>query len=220
MINAFAKFLNISLDDYSLAQLAFQIERVQCGLQGGRQDQYSATFGGFNFMEFYEKERNIINPLRIKDSILCELEASLLLYSTNVSRQSAKIIAEQSANLLAGSEEALNAMHGMRKEAFVMKECLLKGDFNGLVESFQQGWANKKRSAKAVSNTLLDDIYEAAIKAGALAGKVSGAGGGGFMMFYVPSENRLDVIRSLQNFEGEVRNCHFTQDGTKAWRVA
>jgi len=101
----------------------------------------------------------------------------------------------------------------------VMKECLLRGDFNGLVESMRLGWENKKRSAKTVSNPHIDEIYDAAINAGALAGKVSGAGGGGFMLFFVSTERRMDVIRSLNRFEGQVSNCHFTKHGTQAWRL-
>jgi D-glycero-alpha-D-manno-heptose-7-phosphate kinase len=219
MIRAFAELLNLPLDDYTIAHLAYKIERVDCGLQGGRQDQYSATFGGFNFMEFYADERAVINPLRIKNWIICELEASLVLFFTGVSRESAQIIADQSSNLKSGSVDALDAMHGIKREALVMKECLLRGDFNGLVESMRLGWENKKRSAKTVSNSHIDSIYDTAIKAGALAGKVSGAGGGGFMLFFVPTEKRMDVIRSLNMFEGQVSNCHFTKHGTQAWRV-
>jgi D-glycero-alpha-D-manno-heptose-7-phosphate kinase len=219
MIRAFAELLNLPLDDYKIAQMAFQIERIDCGLQGGRQDQYSATFGGFNFMEFYDGERAIINPLRIKNWILCELEASLVLFFTGVSRESAKIIADQSGNVKAGSVDALEAMHGIKREAQVMKECLLRGDFDGLVDSMRMGWENKKRSAKSVSNPHIDEIYEAAINSGALAGKVSGAGGGGFMLFFVPTERRMDVIRALNTFDGQVSNCHFTKYGTQAWRV-
>jgi D-glycero-alpha-D-manno-heptose-7-phosphate kinase len=219
MIRAFAELLNLPLDDYTIAHLAYKIERVDCGLQGGRQDQYSATFGGFNFMEFYADERAVINPLRIKNWIICELEASLVLFFTGVSRESAQIIADQSSNLKSGSVDALEAMHGIKREALVMKECLLRGDFNGLVESMRLGWENKKRSAKTVSNSHIDSIYDTAIKAGALAGKVSGAGGGGFMLFFVPTEKRMDVIRSLNTFEGQVSNCHFTKHGTQAWRV-
>lgn len=219
MIRAFAELLNLPLDDYTIAKLAFKIERLDCGLQGGRQDQYSATFGGFNFMEFYAEERAVINPLRIKDWIICELEASLVLFFTGVSRESARIIADQSDNVKAGSVEALEAMNGIKREALVMKECLLRGDFEGLVDSMRLGWQNKKRSAKTVSNPHIDDIYDAAIEAGALAGKVSGAGGGGFMLFFVPSEKRMDVIRALNSFDGQVSNCHFTKHGTQAWRI-
>lgn len=219
MIRAFAELLNLPLDDYTIAQLAFRIERVDCGLQGGRQDQYSATFGGFNFMEFYAEERAVINPLRVKNWIICELEASLVLFYTGVSRESARIIADQSNNVKAGSVDAIDAMHGIKREALVMKECLLRGDFDGIVNSMQQGWENKKRSAKTVSNSNIEEIYDAAINAGALAGKISGAGGGGFMMFFIPTERRMDVIRTLNRFEGQVSNCHFTKHGTQAWRV-
>ncbi len=219
MIRVFAELLNLPLDDYSIAHLAFKIERVTCGLQGGRQDQYAATFGGFNFMEFYENDRAVINPLRIKNWILCELEASLLLFYTGVSRESAKIIAEQSSNVKSGSPEAMEAMHGLKQEALLMKECLLKGDFDGIVESMRKGWESKKRSAKSVSNPHIGEIFNAAIKAGALAGKLSGAGGGGFFIFFVPPDKRMGVIRVLNKFEGQVSNCHFTKHGTQAWRI-
>ncbi len=220
MIRAFAELLNLPLDDYTIAHLAFNIERVDCGLQGGRQDQYSATFGGFNFMEFYANERAVINPLRIKSWIICELEASLVLFYTGVSRESARIIADQSSNITSGSVDAMEAMHGIKREALVMKECLLKGDFGGIVDSMRQGWDSKKRSAKTVSNPYIDEIYDAAVNAGALSGKVSGAGGGGFMMFFVPTERRMEVIRTLDKFKGQVSNCHFTKHGTQAWRIS
>lgn len=219
MIRAFAELLNLPLDDYTIAHMAYQIERVDCGLQGGRQDQYSATFGGFNFMEFYADERAIINPLRIKNWIISELEASLVLYFTGVSRESAHIIADQSSNVKSGVVDTLLAMHGIKHEALVMKECLLRGDFGGLVKSMRLSWENKKRSAKAVSNPHIDAIYDAAIQAGALSGKVSGAGGGGFMWFFVPTEMRMNVIRTLNGFGGQVSNCHFIKHGTQAWRI-
>jgi len=216
MIRAYAELLNLPLDDYAIAQLAFKIERIDCGLGGGRQDQYSATFGGFNFMEFYADGRAVINPLRVKNWIICELEASLLLFYTGVSRESARIIADQASNVQGGS---VVAMHGIKREALVMKECILKGDFEGVVDSMRQGWESKKSSAKTVSNPFIDGIYEAAIDAGASAGKVSGAGGGGFMMFFAPPDRRMDVIRALNRFEGQVSNCHFTKHGTQAWKL-
>jgi len=219
MIRAFAEYLNLPLDDYALAHLAFRIERNDCGLQGGRQDQYAATFGGFNFMEFYADDRAIINPLRIKEWIVCELESSLVLFYTGVSRESAKIISDQSTNVSTGNQEAINAMHGIKQEALTMKECLLKGDFSGIIDSMHLGWENKKRSSSSVSSSHIERIYASASEAGALAGKVSGAGGGGFMMFLTPPEKRMDVIRTLAQYQGEIRNCHFTRHGAQAWRI-
>lgn len=219
MLKAFVELLNIPLDDYAQSHLAYKIERIDCGLQGGRQDQYAATFGGFNFMEFYANDRAVINPLRIKSSFICELEASLVLFYTGVSRESARIIADQSANVTSGSVVAIEAMHAIKREAMTMKECLLKGDFAGIVDSMREGWESKKRSAKTVSNKHIEEIYDAACEAGALAGKVSGAGGGGFMMFFAPPDKRMDLIRSLNRFEGQVSNCHFTKHGTQSWRV-
>jgi D-glycero-alpha-D-manno-heptose-7-phosphate kinase len=101
----------------------------------------------------------------------------------------------------------------------VLKECLLRGDFGGVVDSMRAGWESKKNSAHTVSNPHIEEIHEVATEAGALAGKVSGAGGGGFMLFFVPTERRMDVIRALGRFEGQVSNCHFTKHGAQAWRI-
>lgn len=219
MIRAFTELLNLPLDDYAIAKLAFRIERIDCHLQGGRQDQFSATFGGFNFMEFYEGDRTIVNPLRIKNWVINELEASLLLFYTGISRESAKIISDQSNNVTSGSSRSLEAMHGIKNEALTMKECLLTGNFDGIVESMQIGWENKKRTASTVSNSHIEETFEAALAAGSLAGKVSGAGGGGFIMFFVPPEKRINVINTLHSHRGQISNCHFTEHGSQAWKL-
>jgi len=219
MIHVFIELFNLPFDAYAIARQAYKIEREDCNLQGGRQDQYSATFGGFNFMEFYANNHTIVNPLRIKNWIVNELETSLLLFFTGVSRESAKIIADQRAQLINGSSDTLEAMHELKREAQMMKECLLHGDFQGIITSMRLGWENKKRLAKSVSNLHIDKIYEAALDAGALAGKISGAGGGGFMLFFVCPERRLDVIRNLNQFDGIVSNCHFSKKGTQAWTI-
>tara|TARA_S200000501_G_C20862422_1_gene760468 strand:+ start:1137 stop:2165 length:1029 start_codon:yes stop_codon:yes gene_type:complete len=217
MIRAFVEMLNLPFDDYAIANLAYKIERKDCSLDGGRQDHYSATFGGFNFMEFSKDEKVIVNPLRIKNWIICELESSLLLFSTNISRESSKIIAEQSQNVKSKKNEQLDSMHELKKEAIKFKESLLKGDFDEIVRTLRKGWESKKKSAKSVSNSYMDEIYNCAINSGALAGKVSGAGGGGFMMFYVPFNKRINLINGLKKYDGNVSNCHFTNQGCQAW---
>lgn len=219
IIRSFVELLNLPLDDYQIANLSFYIERIKCGHQGGRQDQYSATFGGFNFMEFYADNRAIITPLRIKNWTICNLESSLLLFYTGQSRKSANIILEQSNNIKQKNQSSVEAMHGIKNESLVMKEALLKADFNCLVECLKSGWQHKKNTSSSITNPLIDSAYEAAIKAGALAGKVSGAGGGGFMMFFVPIEKRIKVIGALSAFEGVISNCHFTDQGVQAWTM-
>jgi D-glycero-alpha-D-manno-heptose-7-phosphate kinase len=219
MIKAFVEWLNLPLGEYDVAQLAYEIERIDVGLSGGRQDQYAATFGGFNFMEFHPGQRVVVNPLRIKNWIISELEASLLLYFGGVSRHSAAIIDEQASNVKRKEGAAIEAMHALKTEAISMKESLLKGDFEGFAESLQSGWEAKKKMAKSISNPKIEETYELARAAGMLAGKISGAGGGGFMMLLVDPVRRMDVIRALESTSGQIFNCHFTEYGTQGWKV-
>ena len=146
MLAAYAEWLHLPLGEYELARNAFAIERQEAGLKGGKQDQYAAAFGGFNFMEFGAEGRVLVNPLRVKDWVISELEASLLLYYTGRPRQSAEIIAEQTRNVESGNVSALYAMHQIKKEAFRMKECLLLGNFTALHEVLRSSWESKKRN--------------------------------------------------------------------------
>jgi D-glycero-alpha-D-manno-heptose-7-phosphate kinase len=219
MIKAFVEWLNLPLAEYEIARLAYEVERVDAGLSGGRQDQYAATFGGFNFMEFHPGERVVVNPLRIKNWIISELEASLLLYFGGVSRDSARIIDEQAANVRRNDPAAVEAMHSLKEEAISMKESLLKGDFDQLVASLRAGWEAKKKMAASISNGEIEEVYEIARKAGMRAGKISGAGGGGFMMMLVDPVRRMDVMRALERRPGQVYTCHFTKYGTQGWKI-
>ena len=219
MVKAFVEWLNLPLGEYDIAHLAYEIERFDVNLSGGRQDQYAATFGGFNFMEFNRDERVVVNPLRIKNWIISELEASLLLYFGGVSRQSAEIIDEQVDNVKRRENKSIEAMHALKIEATQMKESLLKGDFDNLVSSMRDGWEAKKRMARSITNPRIEESYEIALKAGMKAGKISGAGGGGFMMLLVDPAKRMDVIRALNKAEGEIYTCHFTKYGTQGWKI-
>lgn len=219
MIKAFVEFLHLPLGEYDVARLAFEIERHDVGLSGGRQDQYAATFGGFNFMEFYADERVIVNPLRIKNWILSELESSIVLYSTGVSRSSAAIIEEQTRNMREPGGAPLDALKRLKDDAIAMKEAVLNGDFAGLVERMRDSWEAKKLTAHGISTPEIELLLERAMEAGAHAGKVSGAGGGGFVMFFVDPSRRMDVIRAVSGAGGNVRPCHFTSRGTEGWRI-
>jgi len=219
MVRAFMEFLNLPLDDYELAEIAYKIERDICHFRGGRQDQYAATFGGFNFIEFNKNNKIIVNQLRIKNWIICELESSLVLFYTGISRESAIIIKEQSIGVKQMNQETIEAMHGLKSEALLMKESLLRADFGGVIDSMRRGWENKKRTSKLISSPHIDTVYCSAIRAGALAGKISGAGGGGYMMFFTPPEKYMNVVKALSEFGGVVTNCRFTKTGTQAWTI-
>jgi D-glycero-alpha-D-manno-heptose-7-phosphate kinase len=217
IIGAFAEWLKLPLGDYDIAHYAYQIERNDLKLTGGKQDQYAAMFGGVNFMEFYEEDKVIVNPLRIKSEYLHELENNLVLYFTATSRESASIIDEQVKNVNNKNEKSIEAMHQLKEQARMMKEALLKGKLNEFGEILDFGFQQKRRMANNISNSRIEEIYEAAKKAGATGGKISGAGGGGFMIFYCPGNSHHAVVKQLKKFGGEVKNYTFTKYGLTTW---
>ncbi|MBS1657856.1 MAG: dehydrogenase [Bacteroidetes bacterium] len=217
ILNAFREWLNIPLGEYELAHLAFEIERKDLGQAGGKQDQYAAAFGGFNFMEFYSDDKVIVNPLRIKEYYLNEMQYCMLLYYTGTSRLSSKIIEMQAGNVSQKKEKSIEAMHKLKDQAVMMKEAILRGNLGQIGEILNYGWQFKKQTADGISNPMIDEIYETALKCGATGGKISGAGGGGFMFFYCPDFSRYEVIERLHQFGGEFRRFQFTKQGATAW---
>lgn len=219
IVGAFAEMLRLPLGEYDVAHLAYEIERKDLNMAGGKQDQYAATFGGVNFMEFMNNDKVIVNPLRIKQQYLFELENNLVLYYTSTSRESARIIEKQSANVENKKEKSIEAMHQLKLQAQMMKEALLKGRINEIGEILDFGFQQKRQMAEGISNQLIDDIYESAKKAGATGGKISGAGGGGFMTFYCPHNSKYSVIDALNSFGGYVKNYQFTTHGMTSWTI-
>ncbi|MDP4281434.1 MAG: dehydrogenase [Bacteroidota bacterium] len=218
ILGAFAEWLRLPLGEYDLARLAYEIERIDLGMAGGKQDQYAATFGGVNFMEF-NQDKVIVNPLRIHQKYLDELAHNLILYHTETSRLSSIIIERQSKNVADKNEKTIEAMHKLKEQAVMMKEALLTGDLDRIGEILDFGWQYKKNMAKGITNPFIDDIYETAIKNGATGGKISGAGGGGFMFFYCPKNTRTKVIKSLSKFGGQTKRYEFTNKGLSTWTI-
>jgi len=219
IIGAFAEMARLPLGEYDISQLAYKVERIDLKMAGGRQDQYAATFGGVNFMEFFADDKVIVNPLRIKQEYLSELENNLVLYYTATSRESAKIIEKQSKNVTDKKEKSIEAMHQLKQQAQMMKEALLKGRLHEIGEILDFGFRQKINMAEGISNTLIDDIYASAKKAGATGGKISGAGGGGFMTFYCPGNSKYNVIETLNGFGGYVKRYQFTKHGLTTWTI-
>jgi D-glycero-alpha-D-manno-heptose-7-phosphate kinase len=202
-----------------VARLAFEIERIDLGLAGGRQDQYAAAFGGVNFMEFLPNDRVIVNPLRIPATYLYEFEASLVVCFTGQSRASA-IIQDQVKALTTSDSDALQAMHQLRADAIDMKQALLRGDIQEVSQVLNRSWQAKRRTSGLVSNSTVEKVFELGLKNGAVGGKVSGAGGGGFLMFMTDPEQRYRLITALNESGVDASPVQFTDGGAEAWATS
>jgi len=219
VLGAFAEWLNLPLGEYDLARVAYEVERIDLQMAGGKQDQYAATFGGVNFMEFFNGDKVIVNPLRIRNQYLNELAHNLILYNTRTSRLSSRIIEQQSKNILSNDKSSIEATHKLKEQSIMMKEAILKGELDKMGEILDFGWQHKKRMAPDISNDWIDEIYQTAMDNGALGGKISGAGGGGFMIFYCPNNSRYRVIEALQKFGGVPHRYEFTNVGMTSWAI-
>ncbi|HVZ08065.1 hypothetical protein [Rhodopila sp.] len=222
LVEAFTARLGAPLGPYDVAHLAYEIERVDLNLAGGKQDQYAATFGGTNFIEFHGADRVIVNPLRVSPAVLNELETSLVICFTGVSRRSEAIIVEQQRGMAASGSQApdpdvLNSLHQLKRDALEMKQALLRGEIAHMAEVLNRSWVAKKRTASGISTGRIEAMYDTAFAHGAIGGKVSGAGGGGFMMFLVPPNRRIPVVRALNDAGGTASGVHLTSQGAESW---
>lgn len=217
LIEAFCVGLQLPLGPYDVSRLAYRIERQDLMLAGGRQDQYAAAFGGVNFIEFLPQDRVIVNPLRIRRDYLNELELALVVCFTGQSRRSDTIIKEQVSGLNALNADTLANMHKLKNDATAMKSALVSGDLELMSAILGNSWLAKKRTAAGISNQRVDELYDVALKAGAWAGKISGAGGGGFMMLLTDPENRYHLLSSLNAAGGLASAVKFTFDGAEGW---
>jgi D-glycero-alpha-D-manno-heptose-7-phosphate kinase len=216
LVEAYRSAFALPLGRYDVARLAFEIERVDLGLAGGRQDQYAAAFGGVNFMEFLPGDRVIVNPLRVQPTYLYEFEASLVVCFTGQSRASA-IIQDQVKAVTTSDENALQAMHQLRADAVDMKQALLGGNIQEVADVLNRSWQAKRRTSNLVSSSLIQEVYELGMRNGAVAGKVSGAGGGGFLMFMTDPEQRYRLIAGLNANGLAASSVQFTDGGAEAW---
>jgi D-glycero-alpha-D-manno-heptose-7-phosphate kinase len=224
LVEAFTALLAAPLGPYDVAHIAFEIERIDLGLAGGKQDQYAATFGGTNFIEFHAGDRVIVNPLRVAPAVLNELETSMVVCFTGVSRRSEAIIVEQQRGMSeqtggAHLADVLDSLHQLKGDALEMKEALLRGQIPRMADILNRSWKAKKRTASGISTGRIETLYDLAFANGANGGKVSGAGGGGFMMFIVPPCRRIAVVRALNAAGGTASGVHLTGQGAESWTI-
>ena len=219
IIGAFAHWLKLPLGEYDIAHLAYEIERIELGLAGGRQDQYAATFGGFNFMEFYKDDKVIVNPLRVKTKYVNELQHNMVLFYTGTSRESAKIIDKQAKAINQQEKNQIDATLKVKEQSIKMKEALLKGELDKIGNILNVGWEYKKQMAEGITNPEIEQMYQTAMEAGAIGGKISGAGGGGFMFFYCPNNTRFEVIKAISTLDIKVTPYEFAMSGLYSYSI-
>jgi D-glycero-alpha-D-manno-heptose-7-phosphate kinase len=218
LIGAFKHWLHLPLTNYEIADMAYHIERTDMGIKGGKQDQYAAAFGGFNFIEFY-RDATIVNPLRVPSDILNELRYNLLLCYTGKTRLSAHIIDSQVEGYVRRQQSVVHAMDELKHIAVELKNALLQGRLNDFGALLHDAWMNKKKMATQISDSQIDEIYETACKNGALGGKISGAGGGGYMFFYCNFDRKHIVAEQLERLGAQVVDFNFDFRGLQTWEV-
>ena len=216
LIGVLGEWLQRPVSSYDVAELAFMIERVEMRLAGGRQDQYAAAFGGFNFIEFH-RDSTLVHPLRIHPDVLRELEYRLLLCYMGQTRQSADIIERQVSSYREGREETVQALHRLKAETFEMKRALLLGQIDAIGELLHQAWEDKKQLDKAISTSHVDRLYQMARKEGAIGGKMPGAGGGGYFLFLTRFDKKHRVAAVLEKHGGQVVPFQFERRGLLTW---
>lgn len=217
LLSAMAKWKGVTIDAYALADLAYEVERLDLNITGGYQDQYAASFGGFNFMEFHGKNNVIVNPLRIKKEVINELQYNLLLCYTGNIHVSANIIKDQVGNYKNHKVDAIEAMSEAKALAYAMKDELLKGNLNSFGKLLDYGWQSKKRMSNKITNQSIDELYDEALKAGALGGKLLGAGGGGYLLMYCPYNVKHIVAKRMEEISGQLTDWNFELRGAQAW---
>jgi D-glycero-alpha-D-manno-heptose-7-phosphate kinase len=210
LVDAFREALRLPLGRYDVARIAYEIERLELEIA-----QYAAAFGGVNFIEFLPQDRTIVNPLRLIPEVLLELETSLVICFTGVSRDSDRIITDQ----LQTSKQNLDQMDKLRKDALAMKSALLRGDVSGMATILSESWRAKKATSSLVSTPRIEQIWDIAHSHGARAGKISGAGGGGFMMFLVSPDERTALLNALKSCDAAPSYVALSHEGVQSWTI-
>jgi D-glycero-alpha-D-manno-heptose-7-phosphate kinase len=217
LIGALGEWKRSSMTDYDVANLAYEVERKDAGIPGGMQDQYASTFGGFNLIEF-RKDATIVNSLRVRRDILQELEYNSMLCFTGSTRQSGGILKRQIESYVRKDPEVLGALEEMKQLTLEMKDNLLTGNLPEFARKLNSEWELKKKLDKGISTEDSEKLLQAARHAGAIGGKLLGAGGGGFVFLYCASGKQNQVQRTIEALGGRTFPVRFDQEGLQTWR--
>lgn len=217
IIGCFNEFRIDKWSKYEIAEMAYQAERLSFKISGGWQDQYATVFGGMNFIEF-KKKKNLVHPLKIEEEVILELKENLLLCDTCSTHDSSNIHDDQKKQL--NDQETINKLVLLNvKLTYDIRDSLLKGDLSKIGKFLDTAWNYKRKFSNKISNKRLDNIYNTALKNGALGGKLLGAGGGGFFIFYCDPKNRSVLKNKLELLNTKIVNFDFETDGLVSWKV-
>lgn len=219
MLAAVAEHTHTPLTPYELAHRAYRVERKDLRQAGGMQDQYACTFGGFNCIEFFDENRVVVNPLRISPDVQNELHSSLLLCYTGMTRKSGGILRRQVDGYVSRRTESVDALERIKHLTLDLKEALLTGDLEWFAETLDESWQAKRRLTEGITNDRIDDLYRVGREAGAVAGKLLGAGGGGYLLLFCPFQLRARVTQAMERAGARVVNFHFEEQGVQTWWV-
>ncbi len=218
LVGAFQRYLKQSWTSYEVAELAYEIERREFGMKGGRQDMYAAAFGGFNFMEF-GSEHTVVNPLKIPAEVVNELAYRLLLCYTGTSHYSNDMIERQQKSYADPRGATVAALDATKQLALDMKNELLRGNIDEMGRLLDEGWQLKKRFTEGITNPQIDALYARARDAGALGGKLLGAGGGGYLLLFCDFARRAKVAKAVESAGGRTEEFALEPDGLQTWAV-
>jgi D-glycero-alpha-D-manno-heptose-7-phosphate kinase len=213
---ALARFQKLELTADDIAELALLVERQDLGIVGGMQDQYATTYGGFNFIEF-TRDGVLVHPLRLTDETRDELHYHLILCYTGATRFSSNILEEQTNNVHHREDAVLDALSELKQLTIEMRKMLLRGKVNDFGALLDVAWNLKRRLASGISNPAIEEMYEGAKNAGALGGKILGAGGGGFLLVFAPFMRRQAVREALEAAKGRIVDFQFDDRGARTW---
>jgi len=210
VLKTLATYLDLPFSKYELAEKAHYIARKVLGKPVGKQDEYASAYGGLNFITFNPDGTGLVEPVSMRSDLLREFQGNLMLFFTGVAHNSWKLLEAQEQSTRKGAGQAVDSLHEIRALADRMREVLLKGDFLSFGAMLHEGWMAKKKISSQISNSIIDNAYDAAIQNGALGGKVTGAGGGGFLLVFCEEEHQNNVRQALA--EMGIREMGFELD--------
>ena len=197
VLKTLSTYLHLPLSKQDLAERAFHIARNVLQRHVGKQDEYAAAYGGLNFIEFLPDGGTRVEAIDPGHAIMTELQNSLLLFFTGSAHHSWNILAEQERSTEQGSRRPIEALHEIKELAYRMRNALRSGDLSAFANMLDEGWQAKKRVSNKISNSRIDALYELSLRNGALGGKITGAGGGGFLLLFCEPQHQDGLRRAL-----------------------